>query len=80
MAGAESVAAPKKLRLRAKPKFAFPIPLKAVVLDRDPGAEGVGEARLELDDVWVARGFVATIRARRGGIDQPANQCLGFAD
>ncbi len=32
---AENVAAPKKLRLRAKPKFAFPIPLKAVVLDLD---------------------------------------------
>jgi phosphoglycolate phosphatase len=32
---AETVAVPKKIRLRAKPKFAFPIPLKAVLLDLD---------------------------------------------
>ncbi|MBL8524194.1 MAG: phosphoglycolate phosphatase [Betaproteobacteria bacterium] len=32
---AEAAAAPKKIRLRAKPKFAFPVPLKAVLLDLD---------------------------------------------
>lgn len=33
--GAEAGAVPKKIRLRAKPKFAFPVPLKAVLLDLD---------------------------------------------
>lgn len=32
---AEAAAVPKKIRLRAKPKFAFPVPLKAVLLDLD---------------------------------------------
>jgi phosphoglycolate phosphatase len=31
----EAAAVPKKIRLRAKPKFAFPVPLKAVLLDLD---------------------------------------------
>jgi phosphoglycolate phosphatase len=34
-AAADNTAPPKKPRLRAKPKYAFPIPLKAVLLDLD---------------------------------------------
>ena len=50
------------------------------MLDGDLGSEGVGEPRLELQHVRIAGRLAGATGAGCRRIDQPADQCFGFAN